>query len=597
MKKEGKDNDRINYRGVWEMVAPSFRSRLFFILCFIPVALVSTFFAIGEPFLYGSIIDSLVFSVAEGLEVSQTVQSVLWLLAAWVLLVVFATIIAAVYSFFSWKLANLILAHFINRLFERLLGMDMKVFEEEHSGDLLEKFNRSWDSVWWLTEFLVHQVIGGLFVFLGAVGFGFFIDWRLGLVALVPVPFVIIVSFFNLRISEKHQNVNRKYWERIGAHVGDSFANITTVKNAAAEKRSVLKLMRFYFSAFKNQMRIDRGWAMVDATQGGVYVGGRLLLFLAGVYFVAQGSTTVGVLVMFSGLAGRYYGSIQQILAQAPHALKSLSSLHRLLRLWNSIPTILEKEKPIRLKKISGEIIFDDVSFAYKNSQKQVLRDISYHIKPGQTVALVGASGAGKSTLAKMLPRFYDPTEGVILLDGVDTRDLSLSDLRRNIGFVMQDNLLFHDTIFYNIAFVKPGASEQAVVRAAKRAQVHNFIMTLPKGYNTQVGERGVKLSGGQKQRVALARILLADPPILVLDEATSALDSKTEHDLQTALQEVFKNRTTIVIAHRLSTVIDADVILVMEKGRIIDSGRHDQLIKRGGLYKEYWQIQAGGYV
>jgi len=597
MAKEEKKKDNINYRGVWEMIAPSYFSRKFFILALVPVALLSAVFGIGEPFIYGNIIDRLVTSVENNFDVSQTVDSVFPLLIIWAALVVLATIVSAIYSFFSWKLANLVLAHFIRRLFDRLLGMDMKVFEEEHSGDLLEKFNRAWDAVWWITEFGIHQVMGMTFVFFGAVGFGFYIDWRLGLVALIPIPFVFIVSFFNLRLSEKHQNVNRKFWERIGAHVGDSFANVTTVKNAAAEERSVTKLMRYYFQAYKNQMRIDKGWAVVDATQGGVYVGGRLLLFVSGVYLVASGATTIGVVVMFLGLAGRYYGSVQQILAQAPHGLESMSSLNRLLRLWNSIPVIQEAEKPISMKKVSGDIVFDDVSFTYKQGQKHVLRDISYHIKPGQTIALVGSSGAGKSTLAKMLPRFYDPTEGAILLDGVDMRQISLKDLRRNIGFVMQENLLFHDTIFKNIAFVRPGASKRAVVQAAKRAQVHDFIMSTPQGYGTQVGERGVKLSGGQKQRIALARILLADPPVLVLDEATSALDSKTEHDLQAALLEVFKDRTTIVIAHRLSTVIHADVILVMEKGRIVDMGKHNQLIKKPGLYKEYWQIQAGGYV
>lgn len=597
MSKGGKNKDRIDYRGVWQMMSESYRSRTFFILAFIPIAFFAAVFAVGEPFLYGNIIDSLVASVAQELTVSQTLEAIFWLLIMWASLVVFATIIAAVYSFFSWKLANLILAHFINRLFERLLGMDMKVFEEEHSGDLLEKFNRAWDSVWWLTEFVVHQVLSSVFVFFGAVGFGFYIDWRLGLVALIPIPFVILVSFFNLRMSETHQTINRKYWERIGGHVGDSFANITTVKNAAAENRSVLKLMRYYFLAYKNQMRIDRGWAIVDAAQGGVYVAGRLLLFVAGVYFVAQGTTSLGVVVMFLGLAGRYYGSVQQILAQAPHGLKTLAALHRLLRLWNSVPSIQEVKKPVRLKKIKGDIIFSDVSFTYKDNQKSVLRDVTYHIEAGKTIALVGASGAGKSTLAKMLPRFYDPTEGQIFLDGIDMKQIALKDLRRNIGFVMQENLLFHDTIYKNIIFVKPGASRQAVVKAAKRAQVHDFIMTLPKGYETQVGERGVKLSGGQKQRIALARILLADPPILVLDEATSALDSKTEHELQGALLEVFKDRTTIVIAHRLSTVIHADMILVMEKGRIVDSGKHEELIRRQGLYREYWQIQAGGYV
>lgn len=196
-----------------------------------------------------------------------------------------------------------------------------------------------------------------------------------------------------------------------------------------------------------------------------------------------------------------------------------------------------------------------------------------------------------------MMLRFEDPKSGSVLIDDRNLQELTLNSLRKNVGFVMQENLLFHDTIFNNIKLAKPGASEKKIIEAAKRAQAHNFISKLPDGYKSMVGERGVKLSGGEKQRIALARVFLEDPPILVLDEATSALDSKTEHQLQQALEEVMKNRTTIVIAHRLSTVMAADNILVMDKGKIVDQGTHEELIKRGGLYKNYWEIQAGGYV
>jgi len=288
---------------------------------------------------------------------------------------------------------------------------------------------------------------------------------------------------------------------------------------------------------------------------------------------------------------------VQNVVNQLSNISLQLVRMNRAAQLYFEEPAVKDLDRTRRLKQVRGAVVFDDVSFAYSNGEA-VLRDVTFEVPAGKTVALVGESGAGKSTLAQMMTRFHDPIEGAVKIDGVDIREMKLEFLRKHVGFVMQDNMLFHDSILDNIRFAKPGASKDAVIRAARKAQAHDFIKTLKGGYDTIVGERGVKLSGGQKQRIALARVFLADPPVLVLDEATSALDSKTEHALQAALEGVMKDRTTIVIAHRLSTVMGADEILVMDKGRVVDRGTHAQLIRRkDGLYKEYWKIQAGGYM
>jgi len=594
MQKE--EHKTIHYRQIWHMLSPSlkpWRWRIFLFL-FFAIALAAA--AVTEPYLYGSIVDSIVSSVEKKVDVLPAFQFILPLLFIWGGLVLLETSVSAMYTFLSWKFGNYILGAFLKEWYHRVLFLDMDLFKGERSGELLRKFDNTWDAVWNVTLHGARTFLEAGARFIGAFSVGLFLDWRLTLVSLIPVPLSILVGFLNMRAASKQQHVANAYWEKITGHVADAFSNIATIKGFSNEPRSVKTYVQLYLDSCKHQFAINRLWATVEAGYGAIYISGRLLLFAVGAWLVLSGSATLGTLIMFLGFANFLFGSVQMIMTALPNLSKSLVYLDRASDYWYKIPEVREKEDAKTLRHVKGKITFDHIFFSYKDSRR-VLKNISFQIPEGKVFAVVGESGAGKSTLAQMMLRYYDPTGGSITIDGHDIRDLTLKSLRSAVGFVMQENLLFHDTILNNIRLAKPSASIKQVEQAAKRAQAHLFIQSLPKKYQSMVGERGVKLSGGEKQRIALARVLLADPPILVLDEATSALDSKTERDLQCALKETMKGRTTLVIAHRLSTVMDADQILVMDKGRIVTQGKHKDLIKQEGLYRQYWMIQAGGYL
>lgn len=594
MKKE--EHKCIHYRRIWQMIIPTLKHLRWYLFLFFSFATILACAAVAEPYVYGSIIDSIISSVGASLPVSVAFQAILPLLAFWGGLVILETGLNAFYMYASWQFCNRILGDFLQQWYKRVLFLDLELFKGERSGELLRKFDNSWDASWGLSFYFVRTLLEAGTRFVAAFSIGLYLDWRLALVSLIPVPLSILVGFVNMRAASYQQHKMNHLWEKITGHVADAFANIATVKGFSGEKRSVAMFAKLYALSCKHQFAINRLWAIVEAGYGAIYITGRLCLFAVGAWLVLSGSTTLGTLIMFLGFANFLFGSVQMIMSSFPQISKSLVYLDRASDYWYKVPEIREKPGALSLKHVKGRVTFDRVFFSYKDSRR-VLKDISFEIPDGQVYAVVGESGAGKSTLAQMMLRYYDPTRGSVCVDGHDLRDLTLESLRASFGFVMQENLLFHDTILNNIRLAKPSASMKEVERAAKRAQAHDFISRLPEGYRSVVGERGVKLSGGEKQRIALARVLLADPPILVLDEATSALDSKTEHDLQCALKETMKGRTTLVIAHRLSTVMDADRILVMDKGRIVAQGTHQDLIKQEGLYKQYWTIQAGGYL
>jgi ATP-binding cassette subfamily B protein len=269
----------------------------------------------------------------------------------------------------------------------------------------------------------------------------------------------------------------------------------------------------------------------------------------------------------------------------------ALADMERMFRLMDQGREVADKPDAQRFEAASASIEFDHVDFGYEPA-RQILHDVSLRIPAGQTLAVVGASGAGKSTLSRLLFRFYDVSAGAIRVNGIDIRDLEQASLRRHIGIVPQDTVLFNDTILYNIAYGNPKASQEDIVQAARAARIHDFIVSLPEGYETQVGERGLKLSGGEKQRVAIARTILKNPPILIFDEATSALDTRTERAIQQELELIARDRSTLIIAHRLSTIVNADQIIVLEKGRIVEQGTHDSLLRADGRYAQMWRMQ-----
>lgn len=576
---------------VWPSMKPSWKFLpLFFIGAFILAA-----FAVSEPYLYGSIIDTVLNAVGQGLTLKTGFAQVIPFLIIWGGIVIGETSLAALYNYYSWFFSHRVSGTFVQSLYAKLLELDISRFRSQRSGSMFRRMDNAWDGLWHIQ----YAIIGTYFIegmrFLLALSVGFYINWQLALVSFIPMPIVIGLAILNLRANAEQQDKVSKFWEKIYGRVGDVFANIASIKNFVLERKEIAKFAALYRQALRNQMGVSRRWSLVETGYGSTFILGRLVIFILGSYLVLKGEATVGTLVMFLGFTNFLFSSVARLSSSFPEISRAFSNLNRVLDDWEKIPLIQDPEKPTRLKSVIGRVEFNDLSFGYLKGVP-ILRDVSFTIPDGQTYAIVGASGSGKSTLAQMLLRFYDPWEGEITIDGVPIRELSLDNLRKNVGLVMQENLLFHDSILQNIRLAKPSASEKEVVEAAKRAQAHEFISKLKKGYHTVVGERGVKLSGGEKQRIALARVLLANPPILVLDEATSALDSKTEHLLQGALKEVMKGRTSLVIAHRLSTIMEADQILVMDKGRVVASGTHAQLLTSNALYKQYWEIQAGGY-
>ncbi len=579
------------------MLAPMLVPRWPFFVSLAALAFLIAVLAVIEPYVYGRIVDLVIFSVSEGVNAADGFGRIAPFLFAWAGVVVVSTGILAAYSWISWYVGNNAERELTERSFRKFLTFSTRRFADERAGALLQRMTNGRDAIWRLLVEGFRTFLQSGAIFVVVVGVGAYLDWRLALAALAIIPIDVALGAWNLNLSLRKQETMNEKWEETTGIVGDTFANVASVQGVGAENRILVRFSAIFKKLIAEQVRLNVQWAVFDAGIGSVYIFGRLLVFLVGTRLVLSGETSLGTLVTFLGFTGAMYGAVSSMVGSLPSMATALGRLGRLASMFEEVPEVRDLPEANSAPAMRGDVEFDGVWFSYADADKPVLRGISVKVPAGKTFAVVGESGAGKSTLAKLLVRFADPTKGSVRFDGIDLRDMTLSTLRPQVGFVMQENLLFHETVLYNLRFAKPNATREEVVEAAKRAQAHEFIAKLPKGYDTVVGERGVKLSGGQKQRIALARVLLANPPILVLDEATSALDSKTEHDLQRALREVMRNRTTIVIAHRLSTVMDADNILVMDKGRVVDQGVHSELIRRDNLYKKFWEIQAGGYV
>jgi len=594
---EEETKQRVSLRNTWRALRPVVAPCWGWIALVVLLSVAASCLVVSEPYLYGRIIDSVTSSVARHVAPATGFSAIVPLLGLWAGIVLVESLLVAFAAWIGWYVGNLLEGIIGKRSFERFLALSIGRFQDERAGAMMNRFVNGEEAIWGLNNQILRAAIPSLATFCLIVAVGLHLDWRLTLAALALVPVDVAIGFYHLHVSIRKQDAMSEKWEETTGLVGDAFSNITTVQGEAGETSVRERFAKSYAKVLKEQLRINVRWATVDAGTSFVNISGRLIVFVVGVQLVFAGTTSLGTLVTFLGFVSILYSSVQNVFGGLPEIARSFNRLDRLTRVWNEVPEVRDRDDATRASKLRGLVEFDKVGFSYRDGGKSVLRDVSFAIPAGKTFAIIGESGAGKSTLAKLMVRFADPTRGGIRIDGIDLRDMTLASLRPQVGFVMQENMLFHDTILYNMRFAKPKATREEVIAAAKRAQAHEFISKLPKGYDTVVGERGVKLSGGQKQRIALARVLLSDPPILVLDEATSALDSKTEHDLQKALKEVMRNRTTIVIAHRLSTVMDADNILVMDKGKIVDQGTHTQLIKRDNLYRQFWEIQAGGYV
>jgi ATP-binding cassette subfamily B protein len=476
--------------------------------------------------------------------------------------------------------------------FKHLHALSLRFHLERRTGGLSRLVERGANAVDFLLRWLVFNIVPTLFelAMVCAILAHQFSGWYAVVTALTVVSYV----GFTFRITEWRTKFYRDMIAKdaeAGTRAIDSLINFETVKyfgNEAWEARRYDASAEAYARAY---VKSTNTLSLLNAGQALIFTAGMTALMLMAGFDVVAGRATVGDFVLINTFLLQLSQPLNMLGFVYREIKQGLIDMERMFALREIAPEIADRAGARELEVKGAHIEFSHVDFRYE-PDREILKDVSFEIRPGETVAVVGPSGAGKSTLARILFRFYDVAAGRILIDGQDVRDVTQASLRRAIGTVPQDTVLFNDTIRYNIAYGRPGASEAQIIAAAQVAQIHEFVVSLPHGYETLVGERGLKLSGGEKQRVAIARTVLKAPPILILDEATSALDSHTEEAIQSALEAAARGRTSLVIAHRLSTIVNADLILVMEAGRIVERGTHAQLVARGGLYASLWNRQ-----
>lgn len=494
----------------------------------------------------------------------------------------------------NWReLAQKIQHRFRVDSYSHIQNMDMAFFEDQSSGRLTAILN---DDVNQLERFLdvgandILQVLTSVV----AVGAVFFIlSPKLALLAFTPIPLIIFGAFFFQRKAEPLYTKVRSMAGKLAAAINTNITGIATIKSYTKElheRQRIHAISDQYVQA--NQAAIKVSAAFTPVIRMAILMG-FLATFVIGGLDTLNGDLAVGAYGVLVFLTQRLLWPFKNLAVTMDLYERGMASARRILNLLNQPITIRSSDHDKRIQ-LSGEIQFNQVQFTYPNQAKPAVDAINIHIQAGQTVALVGQTGSGKSTLIKLLMRYYRADQGNLCLDGHEINTIHLNALRSQIGLVSQTTFLFNDSIFANIHYGNPDADEQAVYRAAQQAEAHGFINQLKDGYNTPVGEQGTKLSGGQVQRIALARALLKNPPILVLDEATSAVDNETEAAIQKSLLTIGRDRTVIVIAHRLSTVVNADCIYVMDQGHIIESGSHTELLEKKGRYQSLWAIQTG---
>ena len=477
------------------------------------------------------------------------------------------------------------------RLFDHYERLSFSYYDQNNSGQMMSKLV---SDLFDISEFAHHgpeNLFISLIKIVGSFVFLFLINWKLAIPLLVLVAFMLFFSYGQNKKMQATFMDNRRKIGNLNSSLQDTLAGIRVVQSFANEdiEREKFKKSNQSFLISK-----DANYrCMGSFTGGNLFFQGMMYLMtlVFGGWLIAHGQMEPADLAMYALYIGIFISPIQILVELTEMMQKGLSGFRRFLDVVETEPEIVDAEDAEPLENIKGHVRYENVSFHYNDDDSLVLDDVSFDIQAGKSIALVGASGSGKTTICSLLPRFYDVSGGRITIDGKDVRKLTLQSLRNQIGLVQQDVYLFCGSIRENIAYGRPDASMEEIIEAAKKANIHEFIMGLPDGYETFVGERGTRLSGGQKQRISIARVFLKNPSILILDEATSALDNESEKFIQQSLEELAKDRTTITIAHRLSTIRNADEILVVAENGIAERGTHDELLAKGGIYAHYYEM------
>ncbi|MDP4084791.1 MAG: ABC transporter ATP-binding protein [Bacillota bacterium] len=543
------------------------------------------------PLLIKYVVDNIIGS--HSLSQHVKIQKLLYIM--FTMLVVFVVLrppIEYYRQYFAQWTANKILYEIRDQLYTHIQKLSFKYYSNTRSGEIISRIINDVEQ----TKTFVISGLMNLWLDIATIVLAiimmFIMNGPLTVISILLFPFYAIsVRYFfgNLR---KLTRIRSQALAEVQSYLHERVEGMPVIKSFAIEKYEQTQFAKqnsnFLTKALQHTSWNAKSYAVVNT----ITDIAPLIVIGYSAYLVIQHSLTLGTMVAFFAYIDKLYNPLRRLVNSSTTVTQSFASMDRVFELMDEKYDIVDRDSATECVDVKGNIIFENVSFSYGEKEEMVLKNISINVKKGETVALVGMSGGGKSTLVSLIPRFYDVTEGSILLDGIDIRNYQIQSLRDKIGVVFQDNILFSESVKENIMLGRPEATMEEVILAAKAANAHEFILNLPEGYDTKVGERGVKLSGGQKQRIAIARIFLKNPPLIILDEATSALDLESEHLIQETLQELAKDRTTFIVAHRLSTITHADRIVVIEYGKIVEMGKHDELMNRRGSYYKLFQVQ-----
>lgn len=522
------------------------------------------------------------------------VDSKMQLLALLVLTLVVAHVLRGIINMINGRLASFIGTKITydlrQKLYRHLNDLSISFYDKNSVGQLMNRVMSDVEALQGFVWQIVNGFIANIILLCGIGVVLFTMNPRLALYTLIPTPLVIASTYVYWQYVRPRYHV---FWDRRSKLSGVLYASLSGIKVVKAFSQEGRECDRFdqYSENVRNAtMRVDRASSTFTPLVGFVFGLGGLIVWFVGGQDVLAGTITLGTLMAFIGYVGMFYGPLSQLSNMSQWFTSFLTAAHRMFEILDQDPEIADSEQPVKAD-VRGEIEFDSVTFGY-DAYHPVIHDLSFKVSAGEMIGIVGPSGSGKTTLINLVCRFYDPTEGTVRIDGIDLKELQKDSLRRQIGLVLQEPFLFRGTIAQNIAYGRPEATMKEIIEAAKAANAHDFIVRLPDGYDTWLGESGSGLSGGERQRVSIARALLCDPKILILDEATSSVDTESERAIQEALRVLTKGRTTIAIAHRLSTLREADRIIVMEDGRLKEIGTHRDLMELGGLYHKLVTIQ-----
>ncbi|AOZ87918.1 multidrug ABC transporter ATP-binding protein [Bacillus xiamenensis] len=479
------------------------------------------------------------------------------------------------------------------KLFSHIQKLSLRYYANTRTGEII---SRVINDVEQTKEFVITGLMNiwlDLMTVLIVIAIMCTLDLKLTIVSVIIFPlYALAVKYFYGRLRKLTKERSQALAE-VQGHLHERVQGMPVIRSFAIEEYEQENFhdenQNFLNKAINHTNWNAKTFAVVNTITD---IAPLLIIAFAG-YTVINGSLSIGTMIAFVGYIDRMYNPIRRLINSSTTLTQSVASMDRIFEFIDEPYEVTDRPNAKEANHLKGEVEFKNVSFRYEHTQEEILHNISLKVEKGQTVALVGMSGGGKSTLVSLIPRFYDVTSGSLEIDGIDIKEYKARSLRNQVGMVLQDTFLFSDTIKENIAVGDPEASFENIVSAAKAANAHEFIMSLPEGYDTKVGERGVKLSGGQKQRISIARVFLKNPPLLILDEATSALDLESEHYIQEAMQKLAKDRTTFIVAHRLSTITHADQIVVMEKGEIVEKGTHEELMNRDSHYRHLFTIQT----